>query len=204
MEGSKSSKRSPAQGFAFPFQKDFIARLEGPTVTGLAAAPNTDGRSRSGDVLLIASSRMSGSVPGARGDGTARRHSTTRHEDRTHDHVGVPHVVGCRDRVQRSAPLRYMKIIAQCAGDEPLLEGLGPEQLGTNSTPQCWRGRGFHNKTSLKAALLDSACRGLGNISIARRCTGRICRPAAGGDAGKRRRRTDRSRGRLVGAIHSV
>src|SRR5580700_12036534 len=90
MEGARIVKAEVRRkDLRFPFQKDFVARLEGQTVTGLGRrAKYLLADLESGDVLLMHLG-MSGSfrvvkdedktVPG--------QFHHPRHEDRAHDHV---------------------------------------------------------------------------------------------------------------------
>src|ERR1700678_1149125 len=90
MEGSKILKaETRRKDLRFPFQKDFIARLEGQTVTGLGRrAKYLMADLESGDVLLMHLG-MSGSfrvVEGDQAKATGKFHHP-RSLDRAHDHV---------------------------------------------------------------------------------------------------------------------
>src|SRR5207245_8906819 len=90
MEGSKIVKaEARGKDLRFPFQKDFVARLEGQTVTGLGRrAKYLMADLASGDVLLMHLG-MSGSfrvVEGGHNDTPGQFHHP-RSEDRAHDHV---------------------------------------------------------------------------------------------------------------------
>src|ERR1051325_8470813 len=89
MEGSKIVKaEARRKDLRFPFQKDFIARLEGQTVTGLGRrAKYLMADLTSGDVLLMHLG-MSGSFR-VQGDGgkTPGQCHYPRNEERAHGHV---------------------------------------------------------------------------------------------------------------------
>src|SRR5215813_2895569 len=129
----------------FPFQKDFVARLTGQTVTGLGRrAKYLMADLGSGDVLLMHLG-MSGSFRVEKKD-----------EAKTPGEFNHPRRFG------------YMKVITRNAlDDEPLLKGLGPEPLG-NEFDAAMLARACASKsTTLKAALLDQrVVAGLGNIYV--------------------------------------
>src|SRR5438270_6908240 len=93
MEGAKIRKvEARRKDLRFPFQKDFVARLEGQTVTALgrrAKYPMAD--LASGDVLLMHLG-MSGSFRVGAGDEkrAAGKVHLPPHENRTHDDVVFP------------------------------------------------------------------------------------------------------------------
>jgi formamidopyrimidine-DNA glycosylase len=130
MEGAKILKaEARRKDLRFPFQKDFVARLTGQTVTGLGRrAKYLMADLGSGDVLLMhlgmsGSFRIEtvdkGKIPG--------EFHHPRGKDAAHDHV-VFHMSSGADIVFND-PRRfgYMKIIARNAIDsEPLLRELGP------------------------------------------------------------------------------
>jgi formamidopyrimidine-DNA glycosylase len=175
MEGSKIIKaEARRKDLRFPFQKDFIARLEGQTVTGLGRrAKYLMADLTSGDVLLMHLG-MSGSFRIVQGNGNVNGSKTPgefhypRSEDRAHDHVVFHMSSGASVVFNDPRRFGYMKIIARSEiEDEPLLQGLGPEPLG-NEFDADLLARACHNKkTSLKAALLDQrVVAGLGNIYV--------------------------------------
>jgi formamidopyrimidine-DNA glycosylase len=171
MEGSKILKaEARRKDLRFPFQKDFIARLEGQTVTGLGRrAKYLMADLGSGDVLLMHLG-MSGSfrVLEDGGNSTPGQFHHPRSDDRAHDHVVFHMSSGAAIVFNDPRRFGYMKIIARNAlEDEPLLKGLGPEPLG-NEFDAAMLARSCHNKkTSLKAALLDQrVVAGLGNIYV--------------------------------------
>jgi formamidopyrimidine-DNA glycosylase len=222
MEGSKILKaEARRKDLRFPFQKDFIARLEGQTVTGLGRrAKYLMADLISGDVLLMHLG-MSGSFRVLQDDGGNVRNDTPgqfhhpRGEERAHDHVVFHMSSGASVVFNDPRRFGYMKIIARNAlDDEPLLKGLGPEPLG-NEFDAAMLAQSCHNKkTSLKAALLDQrVVAGLGNIYVCealfraqlspRRLAATLATKAgqrkgvAGGEP------TDHAK-RLVGSIHDV
>src|SRR6187402_83055 len=143
MEGSKILKaEARRKDLRFPFQKDFIARLEGQTVADLG----------SGDVLLMHLG-MSGSFRVLEGDGksTPGQFHHPRSEDRAHDHVVFHMSSGAAIVFNDPRRFGYMKIIARNAlEEEPLLKDLGPEPLG-NEFDAAMLARSCRNKkTSLK------------------------------------------------------
>src|SRR5258707_9148565 len=159
MEGSKIVKADARRkDLRFPFQKDFVARLEGQTVTGLGRrAKYLLADLASGDVLLMHLG-MSGSfrvVAGNSNSAPGKFHHP-RNEDRAHDHVVFHMSSGATVIFNDPRRFGYMKIFARDKiDDEPLLQGLGPEPLG-NEFDAAMLPRAYANrKTSLKAALLD-------------------------------------------------
>ena len=159
MEGAKILKaEARRKDLRFPFQKDFVARLTGQTVTGLGRrAKYLMADLGSGDVLLMHLG-MSGSFRIETVDKTKTpgEFHHPRGKDATHDHV-VFHMSSGADIVFND-PRRfgYMKIIARNAlDDEPLLKDLGPEPLGNEFDAAMLAQSCANKKTSLKAALLD-------------------------------------------------
>src|SRR5436309_9651137 len=171
MEGAKIVKaEARRKDLRFPFQKDFIARLEGQTVTGLGRrAKYLMADLGSGDVLLMHLG-MSGSfrVLEGNGDTMPGQFHHPRSEDRAHDHVLFHMSSGASVVFNDPRRFGYMKIIARNAlEDEPLLRGLGPEPLGNEFDAAMLARSCFNKKTSLKAALLDQrVVAGLGNIYV--------------------------------------
>lgn len=171
MEGAKIVKaEARRKDLRFPFQKDFIARLEGQTVTGLGRrAKYLMADLASGDVLLMHLG-MSGSFRVLRDDDTKKpgQFHHPRNEDRAHDHVVFHMSSGSAVVFNDPRRFGYMKIIARNAlEDEPLLRGLGPEPLGNEFDAAMLARACANRKTSLKAALLDQrVVAGLGNIYV--------------------------------------
>jgi formamidopyrimidine-DNA glycosylase len=210
MEGAKIVRaETRRKDLRFPFQHDFVARLQGQTVTGLGRrAKYLLADLGSGDVLLMHLG-MSGSfrihkldeadMPG--------QFQHARGKDAAHDHV-VFHMSSGADIVFND-PRRfgYMKVIARNALDqEPLLKGLGPEPLG-NEFDAAMLARACAGKaTSLKAALLDQrVVAGLGNIYVCEALFRARLSPKrkAATLATRKSEPTDHA-GRLVEAIHDV
>src|SRR6516165_5594815 len=159
MEGAKILKaEARRKDLRFPFQKDFVARLTGQTVTGLGRrAKYLMADLGSGDVLLMHLG-MSGSfrIQTADNAKTPGEFHHARAKDAAHDHV-VFHMSSGADIVFND-PRRfgYMKIIARHALEaEPLLKGLGPEPLGNEFDANMLARSLVGKATSLKAALLD-------------------------------------------------
>src|SRR5438309_1182213 len=210
MEGSKIVKaEARRKDLRFPFQKDFVARLEGQTVTGLGRrAKYLMADLTSGDVLLMHLG-MSGSFRVLRdGDGeTPGDFHHPRGKNGAHDHVVFHMSSGASVVFNDPRRFGYMKIIARNAlDDEPLLRGLGPEPLGNEFDAKMLARSCANKKTSLKAALLDQrVVAGLGNIYVCEALYRAHLSPRrlAATLATKSGEPTDHAR-RLVAAIHAV
>jgi formamidopyrimidine-DNA glycosylase len=210
MEGSKIVKaEARRKDLRFPFQKDFVARLEGQTVTGLGRrAKYLMADLESGDVLLMHLG-MSGSfrVIKDQDQKTPGQFHHPRSEDRAHDHVVFQMSSGAAVVFNDPRRFGYMKIIARKAlDDEPLLMGLGPEPLGNEFDAEMLAQSCANKKTSLKAALLDQrVVAGLGNIYVCEALFRSQLSPRrlAATLADKKGQPTDHAR-RLVDAIHAV
>jgi formamidopyrimidine-DNA glycosylase len=218
MEGSKIvTAEVRRKDLRFAFQKDFVARLTGQTVTGLGRrAKYLLADLASGDVLLMHLG-MSGSFRAIKEDerNAPGQFHHPRNEDRAHDHVVFHMSSGAAVVFNDPRRFGYMKIIARGAiDDEPLLKGLGPEPLGNEFDAKMLARSCANRKTSLKAALLDQrVVAGLGNIYVCealyrsqlspRRLAATLATKAgprkgvAGGEP------TDHAK-RLVTAIHAV
>ena len=234
MEGSTIVRaEARRKDLRFPFQKDFVARLEGQVVTGLGRrAKYLLADLASGDVLLMHLG-MSGSFRVIEGEDqkTPGKFHHPRNEDRAHDHVVFHMSSGAAVVFNDPRRFGYMKIIARHALEgEPLLSGLGPEPLGNEFDAAMLARSCANKKTSLKAALLDQrVVAGLGNIYVCealfrsqlspRRLAATLAAkagPRKGVAAGQRKgvaagqrnsvaggEPTDHAK-RLVGAIHAV
>jgi formamidopyrimidine-DNA glycosylase len=210
MEGAKIVKVDVRRAdLRFPFQRDFVSRLQGQTVTGLGRrAKYLLADLASGDVLLMHLG-MSGSFRVIEADGTKApgQFHHPRSKDGAHDHV-VFHMSSGVDIVFND-PRRfgYMKVIARKALDEePLLRGLGPEPLGNEFGATMLAHSCANKKTSLKAALLDQrVVAGLGNIYVCEALHRAHLSPRrlAATLATRKAEPTDQAR-RLVAAIHAV
>src|SRR3954449_2112938 len=159
MEGSKIRKvEARRKDLRFPFQKDFVARLQGQTVTGLGRrAKYLIADLASGDVLLMHLG-MSGSfrVVANRSKAAPGKFHHPRNENRAHDHVVFHMSSGATIVFNDPRRFGYMKVLARDrVEDEPLLRGLGPEPLGNEFDAAMLARACFNKKTSLKAALLD-------------------------------------------------
>jgi formamidopyrimidine-DNA glycosylase len=218
MEGSKIVKaETRRKDLRFPFQKDFVTRLTGQTVTGLGRrAKYLMADLASGDVLLMHLG-MSGSfrVLKEEDEKTPGQFHHPRSRDRAHDHVVFHMSSGAAVVFNDPRRFGYMKIIARNALEhEPLLRGIGPEPLGNEFDAAMLARSCANKKTSLKAALLDQrVVAGLGNIYVCealyrahlspRRLAATLAtktgqrKGVAGGEP------TDHAR-RLVTAIHAV
>lgn len=210
MEGAKIvHAEARRKDLRFPFQKDFVARLEGQTVTGLGRrAKYLMADLASGDVLLMHLG-MSGSfrvVAGGPKSAPGKFHYP-RNEDRAHDHVVFHMSSGATVIFNDPRRFGYMKIFARAKiDDEPLLQGLGPEPLGNEFDAAMLARACFNKKTSLKAALLDQrVVAGLGNIYVCEALFRAHLSPRrlAATLATKKGEPTDHAK-RLVTAIHAV
>jgi len=221
MEGWKIVKaEARRKDLRFPFQKDFVARLEGQTVTGLGRrAKYLLADLASGDVLLMHLG-MSGSfrvvedqdAQDAKAPGNFHH---PRHDDRAHDHVVFHMSSGATVIFNDPRRFGYMKIVARPALEqEPLLRGLGPEPLGNEFDAKMLAQSCAGKKTSLKAALLDQrVVAGLGNIYVCealyrahlspRRLAATLATKAGPRKGVAGAEPTDHAR-RLVTAIHAV
>src|SRR3954452_15642736 len=154
MEGAKIVKAElRRKDLRFPFQKDFTARLQGQTVTGLGRrAKYLMADLISGDVLLMHLG-MSGSFRVVQGNGskTPGEFHYPRSEDRAHDHVVFHMSSGASVVFNDPRRFVYMKIIARNeTEEEPLLQGLGPEPLGNAFDADMLATACANKKTSLK------------------------------------------------------
>ncbi|MEA2882097.1 MAG: formamidopyrimidine-DNA glycosylase [Bradyrhizobium sp.] len=210
MEGAKIVKAElRRKDLRFPFQKDFSARLEGKTVTGLGRrAKYLMADLSSGDVLLMHLG-MSGSfrVVSDGGEKKPGKFHHPRNAQRAHDHVIFRMSSGATVVFNDPRRFGYMKIFPRASiDDEPLLQGLGPEPLG-NEFDATMLARACHNKkTSLKAALLDQrVVAGLGNIYVCEALYRAHLSPRrlAATLSTKKGTPTEHA-GRLVNAIHAV
>jgi formamidopyrimidine-DNA glycosylase len=210
MEGAKIVKAEVRRkDLRFPFQKDFVRRLEDQTVTGLGRrAKYLMADLSSGDVLLMHLG-MSGSFRVLEGDGkkTPGQFHHPRTDDRAHDHVVFHMSSGTEIVFNDPRRFGYMKIIARRALDEePLLKGLGPEPLGNEFDAAMLARSCADRKTSLKAALLDQrVVAGLGNIYVCEALFRAHLSPRrlAATLATRKGEPTDHAK-RLVEAIHGV
>lgn len=210
MEGSKIVKAEVRRkDLRFPFQKDFVARLTGQTVTGLGRrAKYLMADLASGDVLLMHLG-MSGSfrVMTDADQKTPGKFHHARAKDGAHDHVVFHMSSGAAVIFNDPRRFGYMKVIARNAVDEEaLLKGLGPEPLGNEFDAAMLAHSCANKKTSLKAALLDQrVVAGLGNIYVCEALYRAHLSPRrlAATLATKRGESTDHAE-RLVAAIHAV
>jgi formamidopyrimidine-DNA glycosylase len=209
MEGSKIvSAEARRKDLRFPFQKDFVARLTGQTVTGLGRrAKYLMADLGSGDVLLMHLG-MSGSFRIQRDIAqTPGQFHHPRGKNGAHDHVVFHMSSGAAVIFNDPRRFGYMKIIARNdLDDEPLLRGLGPEPLGNEFDAAMLAAACEGKATSLKAALLDQrVVAGLGNIYVCEALYRAHLSPKrqASTLADRKGGPTDHAK-RLVDAIHTV
>jgi formamidopyrimidine-DNA glycosylase len=210
MEGARiKTAEVRRKDLRFPFQRDFVARLEGQTVTGLGRrAKYLMADLSSGDVLLMHLG-MSGSFRVIKDDDghMPGQFHHARCEGRAHDHVIFHMSSGAAIIFNDPRRFGYMKVIARKAiEEEPLLEGLGPEPLGNEFDADMLARACANRKTSLKAALLDQrVVAGLGNIYVCEALFRAHLSPRrlAATLATKKGETTDHAR-RLVEAIRDV
>src|ERR1700744_1653466 len=210
MEGAKIlNAEARRKDLRFPFQKDFVARLTGQTVTGLGRrAKYLMADLGSGDVLLMHFGRSGSFCVDKKDEAkTPGEFHYPRGKDSAHDHVLFRMSSGADIVFNDPRRFGYMKIIARDAlDDEPLLKGLGPEPLG-NEFDAAMLARACAGKsTTLKAALLDQrVVAGLGNIYVCEALYRSHLSPKRQGSplAHRKDEPTDHAK-RLVEAIHDV
>ncbi len=210
MEGAKIVEaETRRKDLRFPFQKDFVARLNGQTITGIGRrAKYLMADLASGDVLLMHLG-MSGSfrvIADEKKTAPGKFHHPRR-EDRAHDHVVFHMSSGATVIFNDPRRFGYMKIFPRSQIDsEPLLQGLGPEPLGNAFDARMLARSCASKKTSLKAALLDQrVVAGLGNIYVCEALFRAHLSPRrlAATLATKKGEPTEHAK-RLVAAIHAV
>ena len=178
MEGARFAKVEVRRGdLRWPLPKDFVARLQGKTVTGLGRrAKYLLADLDSGDVLLMHLG-MSGSFyvfdekaerDKDRKGGTSGNYYHERSQHVAHDHVIFHMSSGAVATFNDPRRFGFMKIVPrEKLDDEPLLNRLGPEPLGNEFDAAMLAHACKGKKTSLKAALLDQrVVAGLGNIYV--------------------------------------
>ncbi len=210
MEGAKIlAAEARRKDLRFPFQKDFVVRLKGQTVTGLGRrAKYLMADLGSGDVLLMHLG-MSGSfrIQNENDAQTPGQFHHPRGKNGAHDHVVFHMSSGAAVIFNDPRRFGYMKIIARNHLDEePLLRGLGPEPLGNEFDAAMLAASCEGKATSLKAALLDQrVVAGLGNIYVCEALYRAHLSPKrqASTLADRKGAPTDHAK-RLVEAIHTV
>lgn len=210
MEGQRIARLEARRGdLRFPFQKDFVARLEGKVVTGLGRRAKYLMADLETDDVLLMHLGMSGSfrVTLPEGKTTPGEFHYPRSENRAHDHVVFHMASGAMIAFNDPRRFGYMKIVARENLDaEPLLKGLGPEPLGNAFDAAMLARSCAGKKTSLKAALLDQrVVAGLGNIYVCEALFRSHLSPKrqASTLASRKGEPSDHAK-RLVSAIHTV
>jgi formamidopyrimidine-DNA glycosylase len=210
MEGVRIARvEARRRDLRFPFQKDFVARLEGKIVTGLGRRAKYLMADLETDDVLMMHLGMSGSFRVGKGEGeiTPGAFHHPRSEDRAHDHVVFHMASGAVISFNDPRRFGYMKIVARSELDkEPLLRGLGPEPLGNEFDAAMLARACAGKKTSLKAALLDQrVVAGLGNIYVCEALFRAHLSPKrmASTIATKTKLPNEHAK-RLVGSIHDV
>ncbi|ARP99558.1 bifunctional DNA-formamidopyrimidine glycosylase/DNA-(apurinic or apyrimidinic site) lyase [Pseudorhodoplanes sinuspersici] len=171
MEGARFMKvEARRPDLRWPLPKDFVARLEGQTVTGLGRrAKYILADLSSGDVLVMHLG-MSGSFR-VLAAGDERTPGDFRHERSklsAHDHVVFHMSNGGIATFNDPRRFGSMKIVPRAElENEPLLRSLGPEPLGNAFDAAMLAKACKGRKVNLKAAMLDQrVVAGLGNIYV--------------------------------------
>lgn len=148
----------------FPFDPNFVARVEGQTISRLGRrAKFLDLELGSGDRLLMhlgMSGRFSIDQADALGE-FAHSHNT----NPDHDHVVFDMSSGARITFNDPRRFGFMELIAP--GEPSRLDDLGPEPLSNSCNAPDLRSKLKGRKSRIKAALLDQRIiAGLGNIYV--------------------------------------
>src|SRR5882757_1993350 len=171
MEGARFDAVEARRGdLRWPLPKDFVARLEGQTVTGLGRRAKYLLADLSSGEVLVMHLGMSGSFRVEQDSGvvTPGAYYHDRSKDLAHDHVVFRMSSGATIRFNDPRRFGSMKLVPRAKLDEePLLRGLGPEPLGNAFDAAMLARACAGKKTSLKAALSDQKIvAGLGNIYV--------------------------------------
>jgi formamidopyrimidine-DNA glycosylase len=169
MEGQRIDKvELRRRDLRWPLPRNFAARIDGQTVTGLGRRGKYLLADLSSGEVLLMHLGMSGSFRVAAAQKPIGRYYHERDKAAAHDHV-VFHMASGTD-ITFNDPRRFgsMKLVARDMLEaEPLLKGLGPEPLGNAFDAAMLAAACAGKKTSLKAALLDQrVVAGLGNIYV--------------------------------------
>jgi formamidopyrimidine-DNA glycosylase len=171
MEGARFRKvEARRPDLRFPFPKDFTARLQDQTVTGLGRrAKYLLADLSSGDVLVMHLG-MSGSFRIAKNgseDPVGEFHHP-RSEARAHDHVVFQMSSGATITFNDPRRFGFMKLLPRARlSEDPMMRAIGPEPLGNEFDAATLATACARKKTSLKAALSDQrVVAGLGNIYV--------------------------------------
>lgn len=171
MEGARFAKVEARRAdLRWPLPKDFVARLEGETVTGLGRRAKYLLADLSSGEVLVMHLGMSGSFR-VSGNGAGDQPGGYYHDKgklAAHDHVVFHMSNGAV--VTFNDPRRFgsMTLVKRAEMDsDKLLRDIGPEPLGNAFDAAMLAAACRAKKTSLKAALLDQTIvAGLGNIYV--------------------------------------
>jgi formamidopyrimidine-DNA glycosylase len=171
MEGARFARVEARRGdLRWPLPQDFVARLEGQTVTGLTRrAKYILADLSSGEVLLMHLG-MSGSFRVSTGHENLQPGDF--HHPRStlaaHDHIVFHMSNGGTAIFNDPRRFGFMKLVPRGGlGDEPLLRALGPEPLGNAFDAAMLASACAGRRINLKAALSDQRIvAGLGNIYV--------------------------------------
>ncbi len=174
MEGARFRKVEARRAdLRFPFPKDFVARVQDQTVTGLGRrAKYLLADLSSGDVLVMHLG-MSGSFRidrnGAdQGRDVVGEFHHPRSEAKAHDHVVFHMSSGATVTFNDPRRFGFMTLIPRASfAEDKMMRGIGPEPLGNEFDAAMLAAACHGKRTSLKAALLDQRLvAGLGNIYV--------------------------------------
>ena len=171
MEGARFAKvEARRPDLRWPLPQDFVARIEGRTVTGLGRRGKyLLADLSSGDVLMMHLG-MSGSFRVAKNGGahTAGEFHHPRGKEGGHDHVVFHMSSGATITFNDPRRFGFMKLVARRDLEQhALMRALGPEPLGNAFDAAMLAEACAGKKTSLKAALSDQkVVAGLGNIYV--------------------------------------
>jgi formamidopyrimidine-DNA glycosylase len=170
MEGARFTRvEARRPDLRWPLPKDFVARIEGRTVTGLGRRGKYLLADLSSGEVLIMHLGMSGSFRVAsNGMSAPGAFHHERSADRRHDHIVFHMSSGATITFNDPRRFGFMKLVPrrdlEC---DPLIRALGPEPLGNAFDAALLAKLCTGKQTSLKSALSDQKIvAGLGNIYV--------------------------------------